>query len=72
MLSALGLHRVVTDYVAYYMRSLTVLGLDKDSIPPTPLMSPSTDGVVTVPEVNRPPHHRYIVWPHIVLPRDPR
>ena len=58
VLSAAGLQRVVRDDVAYYMRSRTHLGLDKDSPAPRPVMSPSKGRVVAVPEVNG-LHHRY-------------
>ena len=58
VLSAAGLQRVVRDYVAYYMRSRTHLGLEKDSPTPRPVLSPSAGRVVAVPEVNG-LHHRY-------------
>jgi putative transposase len=58
VLSAAGLQRVVTDYVAYYMRSRTHLGLDNDSPTPRPVTSPSAGRVAAVPEVNG-LHHRY-------------
>ena len=53
-----GLQHVVTDYVAYYMRSRTHLSLDKDS--PTPRhVTPSSAGrIVAVPAVNG-LRHRY-------------
>ena len=53
-----GLRRVVTDYVAYYMRSRTHLSLDKDSPTPRPIMAPAAGRIVAVPEVNG-LHHRY-------------
>ena len=58
VLSAAGLQRVVRDYVAYYLRSRTHLGLDKDSPTPRVVMLPSAGRVVAVPEVNG-LHHRY-------------
>ena len=58
VLSAAGLQRVATDYVAYYMRSRTHLGLDKDSPTPRAVMPPSAGRVVAVPVVNG-LHHRY-------------
>jgi putative transposase len=58
VLSAEGLLRVVNGYVAYYMRSRTHLGLDKDSPRPRPVKPPSTGRVVAVPVVNG-LHHRY-------------
>ena len=58
VLSPAGLPRVVSDYVAYYMRSRTHLGLDKDSPTPRPVMSPAAGRIVAIPEVNG-LHHRY-------------
>ena len=58
MLTASGLQRVVTDYVAYYMRSRTHLALDKDAPTPRPVMPRATGRVVAIPEVNG-LHHRY-------------
>jgi putative transposase len=58
VLNAAGLQRVVTAYVAYYMRSRTHLGLEKDSPTPRPVTSPATGRIVAVPEVNG-LHHRY-------------
>jgi transposase InsO family protein len=58
VLSPAGLQRVVRAYVAYYMRSRTHLGLDKDSPTPRPVKSPSAGRIVAVPEVNG-LHHRY-------------
>jgi len=58
VLSAAGLQRVVRAYVAYYMRSRTHLGLDKDSPTPRPVKSPSAGRIVAVPEING-LHHRY-------------
>jgi transposase InsO family protein len=58
VLSAAGLHRVVKDYVAYYMRSRTHLSLDKDSPTPRPVMPPTAGRIVEVPEIHG-LHHRY-------------
>ena len=58
MLSAAGLQRVLADYVAYYMRSRTHLGLDKDSPTRRPVMSPVAGRIVAIPPVNG-LHHRY-------------
>ena len=58
VLNAAGLRQVLTEYVAYYMRSRTHLGLDKDSPTPRSVMPPATGRIVAVPEVNR-LHHRY-------------
>jgi len=57
VLSKSGLHHVVTDYVAYYMRSRTHLSLDKDSPGPRPV-TPAAGRIVAVPAVNG-LHHRY-------------
>ena len=54
---------MVRDCVAYYMRSPTHLGLDKDSPTPRPVMFPSAGRVVAFPEVNG-LHHRYVAWAH--------
>jgi putative transposase len=58
VLNAAGLRRVLTDYITYYMRSRTHLGLDKDSPTPRAVMPPSAGRVVAVPAVNG-LHHRY-------------
>jgi transposase InsO family protein len=58
VLTASGLQRVVTDYVAYYMRSRTHLALDKDAPTPRPVMPMATGRIVAIPEVNG-LHHRY-------------
>ena len=58
VINAAGLHRVLTDYIAYYMRSRTHLALGKDT-PITRLVSPlSARRIVTTPEVGG-LHHRY-------------
>jgi len=58
VLNIAGLQRVVTEYVAYYMRSRTHLALDKDSPTPRPVMPTATGHIVAIPEVNG-LHHRY-------------
>jgi putative transposase len=58
VLSAAGLQRVVKDYIAYYMRSRTHLGLEKDSPTPRPVRPPGIGPVVAIPMVNG-LHHRY-------------
>ena len=58
IVSAAGLRLVVTDYVAYYMRSRTHLSLDKDSPTPRPVMPPTAGRIVALPEVNG-LHHRH-------------
>ena len=55
--SAAGLHRVLTDYVAYHMRSRAHLALGKDT-PIMRLVSPPSAGpIVATPEVGG-LHHR--------------
>ena len=58
VVNAVGLHRVLTDYVAYYMRSRTHLALDKDTPLARPVRPPSAGSIVTSPEVGG-LHHRY-------------
>jgi transposase InsO family protein len=57
--SAVGLQRVLAAYVAYYMRSRTHLGLDKDSPTPRPVMRSTAGRIVALPQVNG-LHHRYV------------
>ena len=52
------LRRVLTTYVAYYHRSRTHLGLDKDSPDHRPLNKTSTGRIVAIAEVGG-LHHRY-------------
>ena len=58
VVNAAGLHRVLTDYIAYYMRSRTHLALGKDTPITRPVSKPSTGRIVTTPEVGG-LHHRY-------------
>ena len=58
VLHAAGLQQVVTAYVAYYMRSLTHLALDKDSPTPRPVMPTDSGRIIAIPEVHG-LHHRY-------------
>jgi putative transposase len=58
VVNAAGLHRVLTDYIAYYMPSRTHLALDKDTPITRPVSKPSTGRIVTTPEVGG-LHHRY-------------
>ena len=58
VLNTAGLHQVVRDYVAYYMRSRTHLALDIDTPCPRPVTPPSTGCVVVTPGVGG-LHHRY-------------
>ena len=53
-----GFRRVLTAYVAYYMRSPTHLGLGKDTPSLRPVTPPSTVRLVAIPEVGG-LHHRY-------------
>ena len=58
VVNAAGLHRTLTEYLAYYMRSRTHLALDKDTPITRPVSKPSTGRIVTTPEVGG-LHHRY-------------
>jgi transposase InsO family protein len=58
VLNSAGLQQVVTAYVAYYMRSRTHLGLDKDAPTPRRVMPPAAGRIIAFPEVNG-LHHRY-------------
>ena len=58
VVNAAGLHRVLTDYIAYYMRSRTHLALGKDTPITRPVSKPATGRIVTTPEVGG-LHHRY-------------
>jgi putative transposase len=55
--NAVGLHRVLTDYVAYYMRARTHLALGKDSPTSRPVMPPSAGRIVATPHVGGLHHH---------------
>jgi putative transposase len=55
---AAGMHRVLTEYVAYYMRSRTHLSLNKDTPSPRQVTPQSAGRVVAIPEVGG-LHHRY-------------
>ena len=59
VLNAAGLRRILTDYVRYYMRSRTRLGLDKDSPTSRSVMPPAARRIVATPEVNG-LHHRHV------------
>jgi putative transposase len=56
--NATGLHRVLTAYVEYSLRSRTHLALSKDAPMSRPVMPPSAGRIVSTPEVGR-LHHRY-------------
>jgi putative transposase len=58
VVNEVGLRRVLTSYLAYYMRSRTHNGLAKDSPVPRPVQSASTGRIVATPEVGG-LHHRY-------------
>ena len=58
VVNAAGLHRVLTDYVMYYLRSRTHLSLGKDTPSPRPVTPPSSGRIVAIPEVGG-LHHRY-------------
>jgi transposase InsO family protein len=58
VINAMGLHRILRDYVAYYMRSRTHLALDKDTPCPRPVTPPSAGRIVAIPEVGG-LHHRF-------------
>ena len=49
VLNAAGLQRVLTDYVAYYMRSRTHLGLGKDAPISRPATPPQPDASSRLP-----------------------
>jgi len=56
--SVAGLHRVLADYVVYYMGSRTHLALFKDAPTSRPVMPPSAGRIVARPQVGG-LHHRY-------------
>src|SRR5438874_2850335 len=56
--SVAGLHRVLADYVVYYMGSRTHLALGKDAPTSRPVMPPSAGRIVARPQVGG-LHHRY-------------
>jgi len=58
VMNAEGLHRVITDYVTYYMPSRTHLALGKDTPITRPVSAPSDGHIIATPEVGG-LHHRY-------------
>ena len=56
--NAAGLHRILRDCIAYYMRSRTHLALGKDTPGPRPVTPPSAGRIVAIPEVGG-LHHRF-------------
>ena len=57
VMNAAGLHRILRDYVAYYMHSRTHLALGKDTPRPRPVTLPSAGRIVALPEVGGLHHH---------------
>ena len=57
-MNATGLHRVLAEYVAHYLRSRTHLALGKDTPITRPIQPPSAGRIVALPEVGG-LHHRY-------------
>jgi transposase InsO family protein len=55
--NAVGLRRVLTEYVAYYMRARTPLALGKDVPLTRSVMPPSAGRIVATPQVGG-RHHR--------------
>ena len=58
VLNQVHLHRLLKAYFAYYHRSRTHLGLDKDAPEPRPVQGPEEGKVVAFPQVGG-LHHRY-------------
>ena len=58
VMNAAGLHRVLTEYVTYYMRSRTHLALGKDTPVTRPVAPLSAGPIVAISEVGG-LHHRY-------------
>ena len=58
VLTAAGLRRVLTEYIAYYSRTRTHLGLNKDAPVTRPVASSTAGCVIAVPAVGG-LHHRY-------------
>jgi putative transposase len=57
-MNAAGLHRVLREYVSYYMRARTHLALDKDTPYARSVTPPSAGRIVAIPEVGG-LHHRH-------------
>jgi putative transposase len=58
VVNATALHRVLTEYAAYYMCSRTHLALAKDAPTSRPVVPPSAGRIVATPQVGG-LHHRY-------------
>ena len=58
VVTATGLHQVLTAYVTYYMQSRTHLALQKDAPISRPLMPAAVGRIIVTPHVGG-LHHRY-------------
>ena len=58
VLTAAGLRRVLHEYISYYSRTRTHLGLNKDVPVPRPVASSAAGRVIAIPQVGG-LHHRY-------------
>ena len=58
VMNAVGLHRVLTEYVGYYLRSRTHLSLGKDTPITRPVMPQAAGRIIALREVGG-LHHRY-------------
>jgi putative transposase len=58
VVTAVGLRRVLNEYVAYYARTRTHLSLNKDAPLPRPVTPPTAGRVMAIPQVGG-LHHRY-------------
>jgi putative transposase len=58
VMNAAGLHRVLRDYVVYYLRSRTHLSLGKDTPNSRSVTLPSSGRIIAIPQVGG-LHHRY-------------
>jgi transposase InsO family protein len=58
VLTAAGLRRVLDEYVTYYTRTRTHLGLNKDAPISRPITPPTAGRVIAIPQVGG-LHHRY-------------
>ena len=67
VLTAAGLRRVLNEYVAYYSRTRTHLGLNKDAPVPRPVAPPTAGRVIAIPQVGG-LHHRYERPPRSLVP----
>jgi putative transposase len=58
VLSAAGLRRILNEYVSYYSRTRTHLGLNKDAPFSRPVAPLTAGRVIAIPQVGG-LHHRY-------------